>query len=128
MVEAGNTQLGRCGVGFCSQHSFRHILFANFHIQGADSGPAITEDSGNNGSYSGTGLVGVSNIAFVNFTGYLNDTSITASVRCSKVHPCYNTEFEDVDLTVSVSSTSTRVGKCAYIEASGVHGITGSGC
>ena len=71
--------------------------------------------------------MGVSNIAFVNFTGYLNDTSITANVRCSKVHRCYNTEFEDVDLTVSVSSTSTRVGKCAYIEAGGVHGITGSG-
>lgn len=73
--------------------SIRNILFANFHIQGADSKPAITEDSGNNGSYSGTSLMKISNIAFVNFTGYLNNKSATASVSCSKVHPCYNSNL-----------------------------------
>lgn len=46
--------------------SVRNILFANFHDQGADSGPAITEGSGNNGSYSGTSLLEISNIAFMN--------------------------------------------------------------
>ncbi|OCL14909.1 glycoside hydrolase family 28 protein [Glonium stellatum] len=108
--------------------SVRNILFANFHVQGADAGPAITQDSGNNGSYSGTSLMDISNVAFVNFTGYLNGKSTTASVSCSKVHPCYNIEFENVALTVSANSTNTGVGKCTYIEAGGVHGITGSGC
>jgi len=46
--------------------SVRNILFANFHVQGADSGPAITEGSGNNGSYSGISLLEIPNITFVN--------------------------------------------------------------
>lgn len=32
----------------------RNILFSNFHLEGANSAAAITQDSGNNGSFSGT--------------------------------------------------------------------------
>lgn len=48
--------------------SVRNILFANFHVQGADSGPAITEGSDNNGSYSGTSLMEILNIEFMNLS------------------------------------------------------------
>lgn len=108
--------------------SVRNILFANFNVAGASAGPAITQDNGNNGSFSGTSKMDISNIAFVNFTGYLNGATTTASVSCSKVHPCYNIDFDNVVLTVSENSTSTGTAKCSYIEPGGVHGINGTGC
>ncbi|KAF2083352.1 glycoside hydrolase family 28 protein [Saccharata proteae CBS 121410] len=108
--------------------SVRNILFANFDVYGADAGPAITQDSGDNGSYPGTSLMDVENVSFVNFTGYLNGKTTTASVSCSDVHPCYNIEFKNVDLKTASNSTSYGTGKCSYIESGGVHGLNGTGC
>lgn len=71
--------------------SVRNILFSNFQVFGADGGPAISEDSGDNGTFPGTSLMEISNVAFVNFTGYLSGKekkNVTASVSCSSVHPC----------------------------------------
>lgn len=76
--------------------SVPNVLFSNFEANGVNLGPAITQDSGNNGSYSGTSLMSISNIAFVNFTGYVDTTKdVVSSVSCSKVHPCDN-----IDLTM----------------------------
>ena len=66
------------------------IIFSNFQVFGADAGPSVSEDSGDNddGDYSGTSLMEVSNVAFVNFTGYLSgeeDIDHTATISCSKV-------------------------------------------
>lgn len=111
--------------------SVRNVRFSNFVVEGADSGPAITEDSGNNGSLSGTSLMEISNIAFVNFTGYLSGAeknNRTASVSCSNVHPCFNIEYENVMLSISPNSSSTGTSSCSYISAGGVHGLSGSGC
>ena len=63
------------------------ILFSNFLVHGADSGPAISEDSGDNGSYPGTSKMEISNVAFVNFTGWLSGEELkneTAEISCSK--------------------------------------------
>ena len=112
-------------------NSVRNILFSNFLVQGADSGPAISEDSGDNGSYPGTSLMEVSNVAFVNFTGYLSgneEANQTASVSCSKVHPCYNIAYENVTLTLNENTTATGTGQCSYVSPGGVHGLVGSGC
>lgn len=105
--------------------SVRNVLFSNFQVFGANSGPAIAQDNGkpSNGSFSGTSLMEILNVAFVNFTGYLENVNKTASVSCSKVHPCYNIAFEDVSITVAENSTSTGTSSCAYTEAGGVHGI-----
>ncbi|KAF2143732.1 glycoside hydrolase family 28 protein [Aplosporella prunicola CBS 121167] len=108
--------------------SVRNILFANFRVQGADSGPSITQDNGNNGSFAGSSLMDLSNIAFVNFTGYLNNKSRTASVSCSNVHPCYNIDFKNVELRTAANETGTGEARCRYIEEGGVHGLTGDGC
>lgn len=111
--------------------SVRNVLFSNFFVQGADSGPAITEDSGDNGSYVGTSLMEISNIAYVNFTGFLGGAekgNRTAGVSCSDVHPCYNIAFENVSLTVAENATSTGTASCSYVSAGGVHGLSGSGC
>lgn len=72
----------------------------------------------------------VSNIAFVNFTGYLATTSNrTASVSCSTRHPCYNIEFKDIDLAPKQGAAAVGAqGTCKYIDPGGVHGLTGSGC
>lgn len=73
--------------------SVRNIHFSNFVVQGADAGPTIDQNSGNNGSFAGTSLMDISNIAFTNFTGWLSgkeSKNRTASVSCSKVHPCFN--------------------------------------
>ncbi|KAK5132438.1 hypothetical protein LTR08_009049 [Meristemomyces frigidus] len=111
--------------------SVRNVLFSNFQVFGADSGPAITESSGGNSSSAGTSLMEISNVAFVNFTGYLSGSekaNRTASVSCSNVHPCFNIAFENVTLTVAENFTSTGVAQCSYISPGGVHGLTGGGC
>ena len=67
--------------------SVRNILFSKFYVQGADNGPTITEDSGDNGTAPGTSLMEISNVAFVNFTGYLSgkEKNRTAEVSCAKL-------------------------------------------
>lgn len=100
-------------------------------MQGADSGPAITQDNGANSSTKGTSLLAISNVAFVNFTGHLSGAekaNRTVSVSCSRVHPCYNVDFENVDLRVSEDSTSTGTSSCSLVALGGVHGLNGSGC
>ncbi|EMC91492.1 glycoside hydrolase family 28 protein [Baudoinia panamericana UAMH 10762] len=112
--------------------SVRNILFSNFEVMGADGGPTITEDSGDNGTVPGTSLMEISNVAFVNFTGYLSGNerngNRTASVSCSNVHPCYNIAIENVTLTTNQNTTATGTATCSYISPGGVHGISGSGC
>ncbi len=107
----------------------QNIRFENFHVVGAAIGPDINQDSGDNGSYPGTSKMEISNIAFVNFTGYLAGAkgNRTAAVSCSNVHPCYNIALRDVDLAPSINaSTQTEaVGTCAYVATGGVSGLSG---
>jgi galacturan 1,4-alpha-galacturonidase len=106
--------------------SIRNVLFSNFEVYGADVGPAITQDNGDNGSYSGTSLMSISNVAFVNFTGYLEGTSKEiASISCSDVHPCYNIDFENVVLYPRENATTPGDGLCKYTAEGGVHGLKG---
>ena len=83
------------------------------------------------GSYAGTSNMLVSNIAFVNFTGYLDSTSgnRTAAVVCSTRNPCYNIDMRNITLEPTEgAAVEGAVGSCSYIESGGVHGMTGSGC
>lgn len=107
--------------------SVENILFSNFNVQGASAGPAITEDSGDNGSYAGTSLMSIANIAFINFTGYLDGASddIIASVSCSNVHPCYNIDFQNIDLHPSQNTSGYGNVTCQYTATGGVHGLPG---
>lgn len=106
--------------------SVRNILFSNFELYGAGMGPAINQDSGDNGSYAGTSKMSVSNIAFVNFTGYLDtDSDVVSEVSCSKVHPCYNIDFDNVVLYPTENSTTAGTGTCQYTADGGVHGLDG---
>jgi galacturan 1,4-alpha-galacturonidase len=72
----------------------------------------------------------VSNVAFVNFTGYLASSSNrTAAVSCSTRNPCYNIDMKNISLSPSASTAREgAVGTCKYTESGGVHGMTGSGC
>ena len=69
----------------------------------------------------------VTNVAFVNFTGWLNSTGDTNSgVSCSNRHPCYNIDFRNFSLSIGQDGTPTGAeGGCDYTEAGGVHGLTG---
>lgn len=83
------------------------------------------------GSFAGTSNMLVSNIAYVNFTGWLDSSNSnrTASVSCSNRHPCYNIDMKDISLRPTQNSTALgAVGSCSYIDAGGVHGMEGSGC
>lgn len=104
------------------------ITFSNFRVQGADSSPSITQDNGNNGSFSGTSKMLVSDIRYVNFTGYLNGKSAKASVSCSKANPCFDIFFEDIHLKNGANGTENVNGTCKYTAQGGVHGLAGSGC
>lgn len=109
----------------------KNILFSNFHVLGASSGPSINQNSGDNGSYTGTSLMTVSDITFRNWTGYvLGGTSQkTASITCSKTHPCSGITFEDVELRASVNGTVVGAkGTCSGVLPGGVSGMVGSGC
>lgn len=109
----------------------QNIRFENFFIQGAGIGAQITQDSGDNGSYPGTSLMEVSNIAFVNFTGYTSSgtSNRTASVSCSTVKPCFNIAFQEVELAPGQNkSAAGATGTCTYIAHNGVSGLTGKGC
>lgn len=81
------------------------------------------------GSYAGTSNILVSNIAFVNVTGYVTSSSSTASVLCSTRNPCYNVGFRNISLALTEDGTvEGAVGSCSYIADGGVYGMTGSGC
>lgn len=105
----------------------QNILFSNFNVQGANAGPAITQDTGDNGTYKGTSLMSISNVAFVNFTGYLHNVAHDriASVSCSNVHPCYNIDFDNVLLHPSQNVSTHGNVSCSYVESGGVHGLPG---
>lgn len=103
----------------------QNLRFENFFVDGASSGPSITQDNGNNGSYSGTSKMEISNVAFVNWTGWVNNKK-TASVSCSTVHPCFNIALQNVTLAPSQNGTETEaVGTCAYTAPGGVSGLVG---
>lgn len=105
-----------------------NIIFSNFRIQGADSPPSITQDNGNNGSYSGTSKLMVSQIRYENFTGWINKKSTKASVSCSTANPCYGISFANIHLTNGVNGTENVKGSCKYIAPDGVEGLVGTGC
>ena len=67
----------------------------------------------------------ISDISFVNFTGYIETSSTkVASVSCSKVHPCYDIDFDNVVL-YPVNSSTPGTGSCTYTARDGVHGLEG---
>ena len=108
--------------------SVRNVLFSNFHLQGPDLATAITQDSGNNGSFAGTSNMDISNIAFVNFTGFTVPTggrpTRLNSISCSNRHPCYGISFESFNVKLG-NGTTGRVGQttCKYVSPADVHGV-----
>jgi galacturan 1,4-alpha-galacturonidase len=102
--------------------SVKNIVLSNFNVGNANAGPLIYQDNGNNGTL-GTSLIHVSNVVFENFTGSIGSTK-GGTLQCSKVYPCYNIEFKNVDLLGGNNLTGT----CKNIVAGSVHGLTGSGC
>ncbi len=58
------------------------------------------------------------NIAFVNFTGYTigGKGNRTASISCSKLHPCYNIAVRNIRLASAANATQYPAqGTCSYI-------------
>lgn len=109
----------------------QNIRFENFYVQGAGIGPFITQDTGDNGSYPGTSLMQISNIEFVNFTGYTTggEGDTTAEISCSYVYPCFNIALLNISLADAANGTEESAqGSCQYIAPNGVAGLTGSGC
>ncbi|PWY63191.1 polygalacturonase [Aspergillus eucalypticola CBS 122712] len=106
--------------------SIRNVLFSNFNVQGASAGPSISQDSGDNGSYAGTSKMSISNVAFVNFTGWVDtEKSVVSTVSCSEVHPCYNIDYDNVVLYPGKNATTAGTGSCKYTADGGVHGMSG---
>ncbi|KAK6837075.1 hypothetical protein RU639_001641 [Aspergillus parasiticus] len=104
-----------------------NIRFENFHVEGASAGASINQNSGDNGSYAGTSKMLVSDVTFVNFTGYISNSN-SGSVSCSKRYPCYNIAFEDFSLAQGSNGTATNAtGSCSYIKPGGVIGLNGCG-
>ncbi|KAF2728296.1 polygalacturonase [Polyplosphaeria fusca] len=105
-----------------------NITFSNFQVDGADSPPTITQDNGNNKSYSGSSKMLVSDVRFVNFSGWLNGKTTMGSVGCSTVNPCFGIEYVNVTLRSGVNGTQITNGTCKYTAPRGVTGLKGTGC
>ncbi|KAF2790444.1 glycoside hydrolase family 28 protein [Melanomma pulvis-pyrius CBS 109.77] len=105
-----------------------NITFSNFRVEGADGAPAITQDSGNNGSFGGTSKMLVSGVSFLNFTGWLNGNGRMGSVSCSKAELCFGVRFENVELRNGKNGTVNVNGTCKYVKEGGIRGLVGSGC
>jgi galacturan 1,4-alpha-galacturonidase len=101
----------------------QNIRFENFFIQGSNIGPEITQDSGNNGSYSGASLMGISNIAFVNFTGYATGGKGTRRRASAARQPTLATTSRAANRALYPPQ-----GTCTYIAPGGVSGMNGPGC
>lgn len=101
----------------------RNMLFTNFDVRGADAGGVITQNNGDNGTAAGTSNMLVSNVAFVNFTGYLDNKDTTTSISCSERNPCYNIEYVDYTLHQSVTTTELGSAECKWVNKGGVHGV-----
>ncbi|OJD40684.1 extracellular exo [Diplodia corticola] len=113
--------------------SVRNVVFSNFRVEGAEAGPQINQNSGNNGTeaFEGSSLMDVSNVAYVNWTGWLDldeGDATTAGISCSTKHPCYNIDFKNVSLTTAQNSTDLGTAECKFTEEGGVHGVEGEGC
>lgn len=71
----------------------------------------------------------ISNIAFVNFTGYVTSSTRTAAISCSARNPCYNIATRNISLALTEDGPVEGAnGTCSYIAENGVTGMTGSGC
>ncbi|KAE8376548.1 pectin lyase fold/virulence factor [Aspergillus bertholletiae] len=103
-----------------------NIVFSNFEVQGANTGPRIYQSEGNNGSFDGTSLMTVSEITFANFTGYVtNEDEVTLTISCSKKHPCSDIDFDDVVLYPGKNATQPGIGSCKWTTEDGVQGLEG---
>ncbi|KAL9087339.1 MAG: hypothetical protein Q9159_003685 [Coniocarpon cinnabarinum] len=98
-----------------------NVLFSNFVLHGPSLATAISQDSGDNGSFAGTSNMLVDNIAFVNFTGYNNRSEIGNEISCSERHPCFNISYENFNVTALTNGTAVQT-TCRYTEDGAVHG------
>ncbi|RAQ72484.1 galacturan 1 [Aspergillus flavus] len=103
-----------------------NLIFSNFEVQGANIGPTINQNQGDNGSYSGTSLMTVSDITFANCTGYVtNEGEVTSTVTCSENHPCYDIYYDNVVLYQGKNASEPGIGSCKWTTDNGVHGLEG---
>ena len=65
----------------------------------------------------------VNNVAFVNFTGYLDGRDKTASVSCSTRQPCYNIDYKNYTIYTSSNKTNTGKASCKWVAEGGVRGV-----
>lgn len=100
-----------------------NIVFDGVDVAGAARPFMITQDNGDNGSYSGTSNMLVSDVRLQNFYGTLSASDNTGTVSCSSRHPCY-----DIYLTnmtgVEGSGGATLEGSCKYTQSGGIHGLS----
>ena len=110
--------------------SVRDVLFSNFLLEGPSMATSINQDSGDNGSFPGSSLMEISNIAFVNFTGYTVPSSSSVlevnDISCSTVHPCFDIEYENFTVTPGTNgSVADAQTDCQYVAT---NGVTGENC
>ncbi|KAF3938534.1 Exopolygalacturonase [Dactylella cylindrospora] len=105
----------------------RNVLFSNFYVEGADKGPALSQESGRDGRGSGTSKMLVSNVVWANFTGYTVGGGKAASLGCSAVNKCYNIVFDNVHLLNN--ATGEPAGEsCVNVAPGGVRGLSSTQC
>lgn len=97
----------------------RNLLFENFVLEDVSRGPYITQNNGNDGTAGGTSMMEVSDVVFRNFTGKLKSPSgRLGEIGCSRVYPCSNIFFENMDLEAAD-------GKCSLYKSGTIYGLPG---
>lgn len=101
----------------------RNLTFENFDVTGAEKGTLITQNQGNNGSFSGMSKMAISDIHYKNFHGTLSGADNLASIVCSNVTNCDNLWFTNMTLLGSFGTTFK--GSCWWVKPGGIHGLRG---
>ena len=98
----------------------RGLVFSDFYLEDVSRGPFITQDNGNNGSFSGTSKMEISDVVFRNFTGNLKDPSgRLGQISCSSENPCFDIAFEDM------GQLEAADGSCRWTKPGTITGVPG---
>jgi len=89
-----------------------------------------------NGSFAGTSKMLISNIAFINFTGYTapspsNNVSVVNDISCSKINKCFNIVYDNFQVVDPLAVVGKgKAGKkagittCQYQRSGGIQGVS----
>jgi galacturan 1,4-alpha-galacturonidase len=100
-----------------------NIVFDGVDVSNATRAFLVNQNNGNNGSFSGTINLLISEIYVKNFYGTLSGNN-TVNIGCSSRNPCFDIYFDNITAVVG-SGGATLEGTCQHTQSGGIQGLSG---